>query len=164
MRRLLLIAFSLLMLPVMSTAQEQERQSFQGYLVYGNAFQGFPGGSRKHSFGAGGELIGNGLGVGMEIGSRGGLCGDNCNSSYTLSFNGSYHFPLVPSLADFEPFVLTGYTISKEEAASYHFLHVGGGINYWFQEGLALRLEFRDYLHFNNGVAHVPEFRVGVTF
>lgn len=186
MRRLVLITISLLGLPLAAAAQESEYSPLRAYILYGNAFRGFPGGPQKHNIGMGGDLVvWKGLGVGLEVGLhiKGGgeviggpswYDGDDywnqedeeCDCEVSLSANGSYHFAPSRILPQLEPFVTAGYSVATRSGPAYgfHFFNYGGGINYWFSRETALRLEVRDRLAFGNGPVHMPEFRVGLTF
>ena len=169
MKRLLWVAFGLLVLPGLAAAQEAERQGLRQYLFYGNALHGFPGGKGSNELGAGFELIGSkGAGVSVEFGSRGIGSSEKCSlCTYAVSANGSYHFFLPGrQLENLEPFVTAGYTLAARGEPLGNFFHsfqYGGGVNYWFND-LALRLEVRDHLSLASGPRHSPEFRIGVTF
>jgi hypothetical protein len=143
----IVITLSVLLLATIAGAQEY---LFRFNLAYGNAFPGFPGAGalRSHSAIMGFEYAPKALGGGFEWGLRG-----------SLSANGYYHFQL-RRMARLEPFVTAGYSRTfRPHDTGLNLLNFGGGNDFF---GL-LRLEIRDSLSFENGVAHFPEIRMGFT-
>ncbi len=99
-------------------------------------------------FGGGlGTVLWKGIGAEAEVGFLGPLSSDAEGFIYgfgVVSLNALYE-PLKPGRR-ITPFVTGGYTVvftSHSDSAA----NVGGGINYWMRDGLALRVEFRDHLH-----------------
>ena len=80
------------------------------------------------------------------------------------SFDASYHF--VPSSGRLVPYVLGG--VGGMVYGGVGLVSVGGGINYWFENGMALRLEVRDRFEmrdrFDGEGVHNLGVRVGITF
>jgi hypothetical protein len=145
----IVITLGILLLATIAAAQEQE-YLFRFNLAYGNAFPGFPSASalRNHSAIVGFEYAPKALGGGFEWESR-----------RSLSANGYYHFQL-RRMSRLEPFVTAGYSRTfRPHDTGLNLLNFGGGNDFF---GL-IRLEIRDSLSFENGVAHFPEIRVGFT-
>jgi len=151
---------------LVATASSVATARAQG--AYGYVF-GAPGaasccGESKGTFhvGGGGEFITPiGIGVGGEIGFLGpwDSFGDGLG---VLSLNGSYHFGRGNSRL--RPFVTGGYSLLFREGSA-NLWNVGGGVQYWFREGLALRVEFRDHVDTEYGeTGHFWGVRVGLSF
>jgi hypothetical protein len=95
--------------------------------------------------GGGGEVIfPSGVGVGAELGFLGPWDYFADGGFGVLSLNGSYHFGRHGSRV--RPFVTGGWSVTFREG-SETLWNLGGGVQYWFRRGLALRLEFRDHIH-----------------
>jgi hypothetical protein len=106
-------------------------------------------------------LVWNGLGVGFDASLMGSLECFSCGVVGLGSFDVTYHF-IRPSRR-LVPFVLAGVgVIASTEGADAPLANLGGGVNYWFDSGVALRLELRD--RFDTGGTHHVEARIGVTF
>lgn len=165
MRRSILIAFSLLLIPLGGKAQESQppRGTANAFFGAGGAFAN---GSRAGvlQFGAGGEgRIYKGLGAGAEIGYL------HPTESFTsgfglLSTNGTYHFWTGRSSQKLVPFVTAGYSLAFRDGRA-NLANFGGGVDYWFREHAALRLEVRDHVwpeQCGCPTTHFLMFRVGV--
>jgi hypothetical protein len=77
------------------------------------------------------------------------------------SLNGSYHFGRGSRL---DPFITGGYSLLFRSGHLNTF-NVGGGVNYWFQDRLGLKIDFRDHVDAgNNAAVHLWAVRFGVTF
>jgi hypothetical protein len=63
----------------------------------------------------------------------------------------------------FSPFIIGGFTIipSFDVDGGYNF---GGGVQYWFHQHIALRVEFRDHLLTGMHNHHYPQGRIGISF
>jgi len=59
-----------------------------------------------------------------------------------ISLNPVYHFGMGP----FRPFVTGGVLLVGNPIRPSFGLNVGGGVNYWIQDRVAVRVEFRDHL------------------
>jgi hypothetical protein len=170
MRRLFLISLVLLVFSPLGRAQDEEDLGIRTYAFYGNVVRGLPDNSASHHLGAGIEYASKSrLGIGVEVGVRGGWHWDEkCDCLTSFSANSSY-YPLRRTSVTVDPFFTAGYTYSSfniplSEGFSPHLLNFGGGLNYWFiKEALALRFEVRDHLSFTNGLRHFPELRIGLT-
>jgi len=136
----------------------QERKGW-GY-VFGGAGASSGDFSRSYfQFGGGGDVLAyKGLGLGAEIGylapfeSKGEGAG-------LFSANTSYHFARSSKLV---PFVTGGFS-SVFRGGSSQGGNVGGGVHYWMNDHLGLRLEVRDHI-FSSDAPHLFQFRVGLSF
>lgn len=165
MRSSILIALSLLLFPLGMRAQEGEppRGTANAFFGAGGAFaKGDRAGSLQ--FGAGGQgRIYKGLGAGAELGYV------HPTESFTdgfglLSTNGFYHFWTGRSSQKLVPFLTGGYSLAFRDGHA-NLGNFGGGVDYWFRERTALRLEVRDHVwpsRFEGPTAHILMFRVGV--
>ena len=59
-----------------------------------------------------------------------------------VSLNPVYHFGMGP----FRPFVTGGVLLAGNPIRPSFGFNVGGGVNYWIQDRVAVRVEFRDHL------------------
>ena len=153
-------------------AQEPNRSRGQGYLFFAPGIGNIgpqSGNQLDIHVGGGGEgFIEKGFGVGAELGL---VSAKNAGIYYPSqtwfnqaiglgSANLSYHF--VPSTIDrkFEPFVTGGYSLFFRHGTSSG-MNIGGGVNVWMNENVALRLEGRAHLA---DLYQFAGFRIGVTF
>jgi hypothetical protein len=162
MRRSILITLIMLALPLMTHAQEFEAPRGTANLFFGAGRTIVSGeSSGVLQFGAGGEgRIYKGLGAGAEIGYL------SPTSSFTdgfglLSTNGSYHFWNGSSSQKLVPFVTAGYSLAFRDGHA-NLGNFGGGVDYWFRDKAALRLEVRDHVWPGEATAHFLMFRVGI--
>ena len=138
-------------------------QSSNGYTIFG-AGAVTASGERSGAlyFGGGGEgILHKIVGVGGEIGAA-----TSTRFQFALglaSANGYVHFTS-NRRPRFDPFVTGGYTLLFG-GGHLNLFNVGGGVNYWFQDRLGLRLEFRDHVLRDGGITgQYLAFRVGVCF
>ena len=112
--------------------------------------------------GAGGEgLLYKGLGLGAEVVYVGPL--QRLNEGFgILSTDVSYHFVRRPSNQKLVPFITGGYSMGFRSGVIGGG-NIGGGVQYWVQPHLGLRLEFRDHI-FSSDSPHFYAFRFGVSF
>jgi hypothetical protein len=139
-------------------AQGGERRGWgYGFVAPGAAVNGDA--SATLHVGAGGEgLLSGGLGLGGEVGYLTRLR-DNAGGFGLASANVSYHFNRDRRLV---PFVTGGVSLAFRGGAAGGG-NFGGGVQYWFAERAALRLEFRNHI-FSSDTPYYPGFRVGVAF
>ena len=155
------IALSMLLsVPTLSTAQIDEDLKQQGY-VFAAPGAFIPEGATTLEFGGGMQwLVYRGLGLGFDASLvRSAECFD-CGGLALGSLDASYHF--VPSSGRLVPFVLGGIGGVALDGGGAALVSAGGGINYWFENGMALRLEARD--RFDGSGAHLFGVRIGITF
>jgi hypothetical protein len=160
-----LIVLFIVLMPAISYAQapQKERKSygyaFTGLFVPASGNVGDPG---VH-VGVGGEgIFLKGFGVGGEIGYV--RSGAFDNGFGLISANPSYHFINATSSRKLVPFVTGGISLFFTGSGSIGGPNFGGGITYWFNDRIGMRLEARDHLPIGSGVAHLPTFRAALTF
>ncbi|HYR85113.1 MAG TPA: hypothetical protein VE422_13605 [Terriglobia bacterium] len=151
---------------------------WNGYLFFapGASNLDFNGGRATIHIGGGGEaFIYNGLSVGAEVGpffpwsppGRGSTC---CSDVHGLgSANIGYHF--LPKTTDrkLEPFLTAGYSLffgnlsipGRGLTGTQSGYNAGGGLNWWFQQKAAIRLEVR---HQSSVWYKTMDIRIGMTF
>jgi len=195
MRNLILTAALLCAFPVLARAQNPDSQyHWQAYFIpfadapaklslqiAGSAPKELPTNTNAHQFGAGGELLDNGVGVGGEILSSTQPFEGSSLRTWIGSVDLSYHFGASTKRRKVEPFLTGGYTfyyvsnvgLSHEDGGNF-----GGGVNFWLSRLAALRLEVRDDIggqflsvefqslgnYFLRSSRHLVGFRIGVTF
>ena len=133
---------------------------FQGYFFGGPAWMSNVGTNVFEVGGGFDYLFYGGLGVGIE----GSLLADQFSGIATLGVNGSYHF--LPDSPGIEPFVVGGMSFggaAEYGLDGYTWATAGGGFNYWFANGMALRVEARGRFDVVDD-AHAVSLRVGLTF
>jgi hypothetical protein len=164
---------SILILAVCSSTpwgQAEQKYYGHGYAYTAPGFGNYRSGQRPSAmeFGGGGEvLVHKGLTIGADIGR---LHVDAAKYSIEsnlilLSVNGAYHFGARKSGAKVVPFITWGGGYGWERrqgGGSGTTVNLGGGVQYWFQKRMALRLEVRDTFLSEN--FHHLGFRVGLAF
>jgi hypothetical protein len=159
MKRLIWPCLWLILLPGLALAQGAREKRGWGYaFVAPGAAAGGDSSATLH-VGAGGEgLISGGLGLGGEVGylTR---WRDNASGFGLASANVSYHFNRDRRLV---PFFTGGASLAFNNGTSGGG-NVGGGVQYWFAERAALRLEFRTHV-ISSDTPHSFGFRVGIAF
>jgi hypothetical protein len=155
------IALALLSVPALSQAQVGDDLRQQGYVFAAPGAFVYEGAATTLELGGGMEwLVYRGLGLGFDASLLGFPECFSCFSMALGSIDASYHF--VPSRGRLVPFVLGGVGGVVAEEGGAVLGSVGGGINSWFENGMALRIEVRDRFH-TDGV-HLLGVRVGITF
>ncbi len=161
MRKSIWITLLLVLVPVLSRAQVGDDLRRQGYVFGAPGAFVYDGAATTFEFGGGMQwLVSNGLGLGFDASL---LRFPECFSCFSLalgSFDASYHF--VPSRGRLVPFVLGGIGGVAIDGGGAVLGSVGGGVNYWFENGMALRVEVRD--RFDREGVHLLGVRIGVTF
>jgi hypothetical protein len=162
MRRALGIAVLLLGVAALSRAEIPDDQRRQPYLFGAPGVLVYEGGIPTVEFGGGMQwLVHRGLGLGFDASTLTSAGCFGCGGLFFGSLDASYHF--VPPSGRIVPFVVGGVGIGAAFAADGALLgNLGGGIHYWFENGIALRFEVRD--RFDPAGGHLLAFRVGVTF
>jgi len=166
MLRSMLIGFSLLLLPLGLQAQESEPPRGTANVFFGGG-GAFASGDRSGvlQFGGGGEgRIYKGLSAGAEIGYL------HPTKSFKdgfglLSTNGTYRFWKAWPSQKLVPFVTAGYSLAFRDGHA-NLANFGGGVDYWFRDRAALRLEVRDHIwpgaEHEDPTSHILMFRVGI--
>jgi hypothetical protein len=167
------LMFSILILTLCSAAawgQAEDSYRGHGYAYFAPGFGNYRSGQRPAAmeFGGGGEvLVHKGLAIGADIGR---LHVDAAKYSIAsnlvlLSVNGAYHFGARKQGAKVVPFVTwgggRGWSL-RQGGGSGSTINLGGGIQYWFQKRMALRLEVRDTFISEN--FHHLGLRLGLAF
>jgi hypothetical protein len=147
------------MVPALSQAQVGDDLRRQGY-VFAAPGTFVSEDATTLEFGGGVQwLVAGGLGLGFDASLMGYTECFSC-AMWLGSIDASYHF--VRSSGRLVPFVLGGIGGAAFEGGSAALVSAGGGVNYWFENGMALRLEVRD--RFDGEGVHNLGFRVGITF
>ncbi|MGH9388663.1 MAG: hypothetical protein ACRD1Z_03545 [Vicinamibacteria bacterium] len=150
----------LLSVPALSTAQIDDDLRQQRYVFAAPGAIVAEGTATTLELGGGMQwLVYRGLGLGFDASLMGFAECFSCRMALG-SFDASYHF--VPSSGHLVPFVLGGVGGVVFADGGGALGSVGGGINYWFENGMALRLEVRD--RFRGEGVHILGVRVGITF
>ena len=153
------LALMLLSVPAFSGAQVADDLRRQGY-VFAAPGTFISEGATTLEYGGGMQwLVYRGLGLGFDASLMGFAECFSCRMALG-SLDASYHF--VPSSGRLVPFVLGGVGGIVFADGGGGLVSVGGGINYWFENGMALRLEVRDRFE-GSGVQNLGV-RIGVTF
>ena len=161
MRKAGWIALMLLLVPALSRAQVAEDLRQQGYVFGAPGAFVYEGAAATLELGGGMQwLVYRGLGLGFDASLMGFTECFSCFPMALGSLDASYHF--VPASGRLVPFVLGGIGGVAVEEGGATLVSVGGGVNYWFENGMALRIEARD--RFESEGLHNPGVRVGITF
>lgn len=165
MKHSILFACSLLLFPLGVLAQEggPPRATANAFWGGGGAFAG---GEKAGvlQFGAGGEgRLYKGLSAGAEIGYL--HPARNFKDGFgLLSTNGTYHFWTSSASQKVVPFLTAGYSLAFRDGTA-NLANFGGGLDYWFHNRAALRLEARDHIWpSRDGIptSHSLMFRIGI--
>jgi len=172
MKKLITTAALLLLVPLLTSAQEADHQYHgQGYVLFGEGVTN----SATYHLGVGGEmLVSKGFGFGGELAF---LSGERIGSADV-----SYHFGPSTKNRKVEPFVTGGYSFFSAPGnfPNTDFANGGNfgcGVSIWLKKQAALRLEIRDSIGgrilgidyepgytVNDFPQHLVTFRIGVTF
>ncbi len=114
--------------------------------------------------GAGGEaMLYKGLAAGADVGWQGPT--QSFRNGFGLaSFNGAYHFVSSQHERRLVPFVTAGYTRSFGNQSGANLANYGAGVQYWFKENWAFRVEGRDHINTTGPVAHAWQIRLAIVF
>jgi hypothetical protein len=142
------------------SAQEKPYNAL-GYGYFGLAgTQGSDFGKVLNVGGGGERFLYKGLAVGGDVGYLGHYQNFQRDGFGLASANGSYHFGRARE-QKLVPFITAGYGLAFRTDTA-NLTNVGGGINYWFNNRVGLRLEYRDYFTANDPHMHLVRF--GVSF
>jgi hypothetical protein len=157
MRYIFALALLAATLPLTSLAQQSNGYVFVGATNPGsNPFTRYQ--SNFAHLGGGGEAdLGKWFGFGAEVGAL--LASDNQAGLASL---GPYlHF--LTSESRIDPFVTGGSTMLIRGGLG-HLWHAGGGVNYWLNNRIGVRAEFRDHVWTQRNSLQFLDFRFGVVF
>lgn len=113
------------------------------------------------SAGGGGEaFLYKGLAVGADVGYLGHHKNFRSDGFGLLSTNGSYHF-VTSREQKLAPFLTMGHGLAFRSGTA-NLTNVGGGVQYWLNNRVGLRVEYRDYFTMND--PHIHTVRVGFSF
>jgi hypothetical protein len=158
MRKIIIATLFLFLLSSLALAQSPNDRKGWGY-VFGGVGGVSGGGTAFVHVGGGGErLVYKGFGVGAEVGYFAPARGLD-EGIGILSVNPAYHFKNSSRVV---PFVTGGFSLGFREGAAGGG-NVGGGVQYWFSDRAALRVEFRDHI-FSSDSPHFFSFRAGISF
>ena len=161
MSKLIFVILLVVLAPLAASAQSKERHG-QGYVFVAPTTTS-DGGAFLH-IGAGGEgLVYKGLGVGGEAGYVGAAQGLS-DGGVIVSPNVSYNFLNASKSGKFVPFVTGGYSVVIGDGGVGSAINFGGGMNWWFNNHLGLRLEVRDHIPPSAPSFHIVGVRIGLAF
>lgn len=163
MKRYLLAICIVVLLPALAMGQDPDRtKAGRGYGFFspGIAFGGGSSMGFLH-FGGGGEVgLYQGLGLGAELGYLAPWRYMN-EGVGMLSINGLYRFEK-PG-AKVAPFITGGYSLLFR-SGHLNAINFGGGVDYWFVDRAAIRLEIRDHVSPKYFSDHLIQGRFGFVF
>jgi len=108
-------------------------------------------------------MLYKGLAAGADVGWQGPT--QSFRNGFGLaSFNGAYHFVSSQHERRLVPFVTAGYTRSFGNQSGANLANYGGGVQYWFKENWAFRIEGRDHINTSGPVAHAWQIRLAIVF
>ena len=153
----LMIASSLVLLILQNGFAQETGGAGEGYVFFAPGVA-TPGNDGTAHFGVGGDLLFKRIGIGTELGYLTPIrhFGDGIG---VLSPNLSYHF----ASGKVSPFVTGGYSLFFRNGHASGF-NVGGGVNYWVSNRMALRFEVRDNVLAEYINTHFVGIRAGLTF
>jgi hypothetical protein len=162
MKRLISTLFVLVFLPALAFAQASDYSKGHGYAYFAPGASSPSSGAYAH-VGAGGEgFFTRNLGAAAELGYLTPMRSWS-DGIGTLSPNFVARFRAKDRDHKLEPFVTGGYTLFFRSGTASG-VNFGGGVNYWFNDNVGLRLEVRDNVWTQYATIHYVGFRVGVTF
>jgi hypothetical protein len=147
------------------TAASVSAQSSHGYAFVAPGGFSVAGFTEATLHGGGGFeaiVVRRWVGVGAEVGWLGPM--ERIGSGVgVLSPNGYFHFA-GDRLRGIDPFATAGYTMFFRSGTESLF-NFGGGLNWWFRDGIGLKFEIRDHVNpERTRSVHYWGFRFGVTF
>jgi hypothetical protein len=158
MKKLIVSLFLFVLLPSVALAQSNDKRGW-GYLFGGVGGASNGEGAFAHVGGGGEGLLYKGFGMGAEVGYVAPISENFGDGVGLLSVNPAYHFNRSQKA---QPFVTGGFSLAFRNGASGGG-NVGGGVQYWFKEKAALRVEFRTHV-FSSDSPYFHSFRVGLSF
>jgi hypothetical protein len=162
MKKLIFSLFILICLSSVSFAQAGDKRAW-GYVFGGVGGASDGEGAFAHVGGGGEGLLHKGFGIGGELGYFAPVSGTFGNGVGILSVNPAYHFTNASASKKVVPFVTGGFSLAFRSSAASGGGNVGGGVQYWFKEKAALRVEFRSHV-FSSDRPYLHSLRVGISF
>ena len=159
MPRIAIVATALVLLATPTLAQGRAEGHRRAGALFGSLGGVSDGTAPLFHVGAGEEVVwSNGLGVGGDFGYIG------PNSEFgegllLLTVGPIYEFR---TSGRYKPFVRGGVSLAFGQGGALPLMHIGGGLDQWFDERWGLRLEVRDHLHPRYLGFQVVEFTVGL--
>jgi hypothetical protein len=154
--------FLLVFLPSVSFAQTKDPRAW-GYVFGGIGGAPDGQGAFVHVGGGGEALLRGGFGMGAELGYFAPVSDVTGNGLGIFSVNPSYHFRNASASKKIVPFVTGGGALAFRSGALAGGGNFGGGVQYWFKEKVALRVEYRTYV-FSSDRPFLHSIRAGISF
>lgn len=154
--------FLLVFLPSVSFAQTKDPRAW-GYVFGGIGGAPDGQGAFVHMGGGGEALLHGGFGIGAELGYFAPASDATGNGLGIFSVNPSYHFRNASASKKIVPFVTGGVSLAFRSGAASGGGNFGGGVQYWFKEKVALRVEYRTQV-FSSDRPFLHSFRAGISF
>ncbi|MFM8395757.1 MAG: hypothetical protein ACKOB4_17715 [Acidobacteriota bacterium] len=151
----------ILLLPVAGMAQSSTSNEHYGYLTAGGGTT-TDGGAIVSLAGGADLFVYRQLAVSGELGaifppsSIGSVVG-------VLSPNLTWYLRPGGGSGRVAPFITGGYSLIFRQG-TINGLNFGGGLTWWFKEGLGLRVEARDYFGVSDPGHHLVQVRAGLAF
>ena len=159
MRRIVIVATAVVLMAAPTLAQEPADSLQRVGTVFGSLGGISDGSSALFHIGGGEDIVWpNGLGVGADFGyiSSTNAFGDGL---FLLTAGPLYEFR---NSSRYKPFVRGGVSLAIGQGGTLPLMHIGGGLNQWFDERWGLKLEVRDHFHPRYPEFQVVEFTVGL--
>ena len=159
MRRIVIVAAAVVLLAAPTLAQEPAEGPQRVGTVFGSLGGISDGSSALFHIGGGEEIVWpNGFGVGADVGymSSTNAFGEGL---FLLTAGPLYEFR---NSSRYQPFVRGGISLAIGQGGGLPLMHIGGGLNQWFDERWGLKLEVRDHFHPRYPGFQVVEFTVGL--
>jgi hypothetical protein len=162
MKKLIISMFLLVFLPSVNFAQNKEHRAW-GYVFGGIGGASDGEGAFVHVGGGGEGLLHKGFGMGAELGYFAPASDTIGNGVGILSVNPSYHFRNASASKKVVPFVTGGFSLAFRGGGASGGGNFGGGVQYWFKEKVALRVEYRTHV-FSSDRPFLHGIRAGISF
>jgi hypothetical protein len=159
MKKIMTGLFLFAFLPSVALAQSGDKRAW-GYVFGGVGGASDGEGAFAHVGGGGEGLIHKGFGLGAELGYFAPISENFGDGVGILSVNPAYHFNRSQKA---QPFVTGGFSLAFRGGGASGGGNVGGGVQYWFKEKAALRVEYRTHV-FSSDRPFTHSLRVGISF
>jgi hypothetical protein len=144
-------------------AQERHKPRASGFFFVAPG-QRHDTGSSTLQIGGGAEgYVYKGLGFGADIGAlRTFSTTGTGNWSGMMTLNTLYNFNTT-DMSKISPFIIGGLTLIPAFDVPGG-VNIGGGLQYWFRNGIGMRVEFRDHILTGMSNHHYPQGRIAIVF